>query len=231
MKKIITIFLALFLGQITLSQEYKSAIIVYKNISEGIESKGDSKKEIELNNMITAGLNSSDFILKINSNGFLFVPENELDDEKSRLIFNLVKSVYLINSYYFESKNNRLFKLNDDVKIEMANDYKWEITKESKIIDNYLCYKAIYNYNFITRSGNESVRIITAWFTPEINFNYGPNGYMGLPGLILELEYNKTKLVTKRIELFKEEIEIAIPNKVKTVTEEEYINKIKQNFE
>ena len=31
---------------------------------------------------------------------------------------------------------------------------------------------------------------IEAWFTPQINHSFGPKGYHGLPGLILELIQN-----------------------------------------
>lgn len=32
---------------------------------------------------------------------------------------------------------------------------------------------------------------ITAYFCPQIPFNYGPNGYCGLPGMILYVDDNR----------------------------------------
>jgi GLPGLI family protein len=35
---------------------------------------------------------------------------------------------------------------------------------------------------------------ITAWYTPEIPVSQGPEGYWGLPGLILEVNDGKTTI-------------------------------------
>lgn len=42
---------------------------------------------------------------------------------------------------------------------------------------------------------------ITAWYTPEIPVNQGPEGYWGLPGLILEVNDGKTIILCSKIVL------------------------------
>jgi GLPGLI family protein len=42
---------------------------------------------------------------------------------------------------------------------------------------------------------------ITAWYTPEIPVNQGPEGYWGLPGLILEVNDGKTVILCSKIVL------------------------------
>jgi GLPGLI family protein len=64
---------------------------------------------------------------------------------------------------------------------------------------------------------------ITAWYTPEIPINQGPEGYWGLPGLILEVNDGKTTILCSKIVLnSKDKVEIKAPNNGKVVTQKEY---------
>lgn len=64
---------------------------------------------------------------------------------------------------------------------------------------------------------------ITAWYTPEIPVNQGPEGYWGLPGLILEVNDGKTIILCSKVVLNpKEKTEIKAPSKGKTVSQKEY---------
>ncbi len=77
----------------------------------------------------------------------------------------------------------------------------WVITDEKKKIKDYECIKATRK-EFNKRSGKYMNFI--AWFTPEIKVPYGPAGYGGLPGLILELHHEKRfSYFAKNIELNK----------------------------
>ena len=65
--------------------------------------------------------------------------------------------------------------------------------------------------------------VITAWYTPEIPVNQGPEGYWGLPGLILEVNDGKTIILcTKVVMNIKEKAEIKAPTTGKVVTQKEY---------
>lgn len=64
---------------------------------------------------------------------------------------------------------------------------------------------------------------ITAWYTPEIPVNQGPEGYWGLPGLILEVNDGKTIILCSKVVLNpKEKTEIKAPTKGKAVSQNEY---------
>jgi GLPGLI family protein len=64
---------------------------------------------------------------------------------------------------------------------------------------------------------------ITAWYTMDIPVNQGPEGYWGLPGLILEVNDGKTTILCSKIVLNpKDKVEIKAPNKGKEVTQKEY---------
>jgi GLPGLI family protein len=64
---------------------------------------------------------------------------------------------------------------------------------------------------------------ITAWYTPEIPVNQGPEGYWGLPGLILEVNDGKTIILCSKVVLNpKDKSEIKAPTKGKVVNQNEY---------
>lgn len=64
---------------------------------------------------------------------------------------------------------------------------------------------------------------ITAWYTPEIPVNQGPEGYWGLPGLILEVNDGKTIILCSKVVLNpKEKAEIKAATKGKVVNQKEY---------
>ncbi len=64
---------------------------------------------------------------------------------------------------------------------------------------------------------------ITAWYTPEVPINQGPEGYWGLPGLILEVNDGKTVVMCSKLVMnTKDKVEIKAPKNGKQVKQKEY---------
>nr|WP_294775521.1 GLPGLI family protein [uncultured Flavobacterium sp.] len=64
---------------------------------------------------------------------------------------------------------------------------------------------------------------VTAWYTPEIPVSHGPEGYWGLPGLILEVNDGKTTILCSKIVLNpKDKVDIKAPTNGKEVSQKEY---------
>jgi GLPGLI family protein len=73
---------------------------------------------------------------------------------------------------------------------------------------------------------------ITAWYTPEIPVNQGPEGYWGLPGLILEVNDGKTIILCSKVVLNpKEKAEIKAVTKGKVVNQKEYDETVMKKME
>ena len=65
--------------------------------------------------------------------------------------------------------------------------------------------------------------VMSAWFTPEIPVSTGPSMYGGLPGLILEINDDRTTILCTKVILNpKEKIKIKVPKKGKVVTKSEF---------
>ena len=73
---------------------------------------------------------------------------------------------------------------------------------------------------------------ITAWYSPEIPINQGPENYWGLPGLILEVTDGRTILLCSKVVLnTKEKAEIKAPTKGKKVTQAEFDDLVVKKME
>jgi GLPGLI family protein len=74
--------------------------------------------------------------------------------------------------------------------------------------------------------------LVTAWFTPQIPVKNGPGEYAGLPGLILEMNVDRTTILCSKIVLNpKEADKIEAPDTGKEVSREEYNIIVKEKMD
>ena len=99
---------------------------------------------------------------------------------------------------------------------------EWQLSNETKKIGAYTCYKATTMKIVNGRKGIIKTPV-EVWYTPEIVIPFGPLGYNGLPGLIMELSMYNYKYYVSKIDLNTEkEVAIKKPTKGKKVTEAEF---------
>ena len=129
---------------------------------------------------------------------------------------------------------------------------KWKMEGETRVIGGYNCFKATAIIpvnqtdfrNFAPKKEDDKAAkpadeakktnlldnlempkeaTITAWYTPEIPVNQGPENYWGLPGLILEVNDGKTIILCSKVVMNpKEKAVIKAPSKGKVVTQKEF---------
>lgn len=129
---------------------------------------------------------------------------------------------------------------------------QWKMEGETRLIGGYNCFKATavltvteLDFNALRPKSDEEKKkeeqskdkktnfldnlmvpkeaVITAWYTPEIPVNQGPDKYWGLPGLILEINDGKTVILCSKIILNpKEKTTIKAPTSGKTISQKEY---------
>lgn len=126
--------------------------------------------------------------------------------------------------YYLNHQDREYFKETEaygETFIIPIDKWAWDIQKEKKKIGKYLCQKAVTSYTVVNARG-EFEKNVAAWFTPELNFSYGPKGFFGLPGLILELKDDKITYYSSNIKFNQKDVKLKKPTKGKKVTQEEY---------
>ena len=167
------------------------------------------------------------FKLEFNQEAMQFYPMENMEVDGKRMgfvfAFSLSEGVYYRTKDYSKNYHSVVMeRLGGDYIIKIEEKLEWELTSESKMINNYLCYRA--NATQVVDNGVGIFKFpIIAWYCPEIPFPYGPKSYGGLPGLILELQERNALFGVKTIKLSTTEKKtIAVPAKGKMVTEEEF---------
>ena len=138
----------------------------------------------------------------------------------------------------------------------------WKLGSETKQIGQYLCMKAtatktvdefdwrsmrrrdrrkenkeIKTDSTKTTSVSDEIEVpktveVTAWYTPQIPVNQGPGEYWGLPGLILEVNADRTTILCNKITLNpQQKIEIQAPEKGKVISRSDYNATVKKKME
>lgn len=77
------------------------------------------------------------------------------------------------------------------IRAEWQPNYEWKIENEFKTIKGYKVQKATTKSIESSQNNPYYEGDVTAWFTTEIPISAGPSRYVGLPGLILEIKYEK----------------------------------------
>ena len=72
---------------------------------------------------------------------------------------------------------------------------------------------------------------ITAWYAPQLKYSYGPKGFGGLPGLILELEQILVIYSAVNITNENNNSDISIPKNKKIITESQMYDAIEAELE
>ena len=145
------------------------------------------------------------------------------------------------NVRYSNAAENRLVYKNEIFgKIFLIKDQleeqNWVMTKETKNIGEYLCFKATYEDTREVRSFStgedgeepgetvtEETITVTAWYTPQIPVKLGPDEYHGLPGLILEVSDGTTTMLCSKVVLNPNDgVDLTEPSSGKEVTQAEF---------
>ena len=138
----------------------------------------------------------------------------------------------------------------------------WKLGTETKQIGQYMCMKATatktvdeFDWRSMRRrdrnnqdkatktdstkttSVSDEIEVpktieITAWYTLQIPVNQGPGEYWGLPGLILEVNADRTTILCSKITMNpQQKIEIEAPEKGKVISRTDYNATVKKKME
>lgn len=132
------------------------------------------------------------------------------------------------DAFFYSSSN-----MGSDILITKELTKDWVLTNETKMIDNYLCYKAT-NINRIEHKDLNKVfnHPVIAWYCPKLPYAFGPNTYGNLPGLILELQVRNVVYGVKKIDLNSDlTFDTAFLAKKTIITEEELNSRLQQDAE
>lgn len=146
-----------------------------------------------------------DFSLVFNDSTSIFYLEKKLYSDNSAATFALVDAGYFgrikqqFNNYITENLEEGFGKF-----LVSRSYQKWELHEETKMIGDYLCFKATTFYTTTNPKGKVFKHDFTAWYTPQLPYKFGPAGYGNLPGLIIELQGKRATYGVKKIQFYDE---------------------------
>lgn len=147
--------------------------------------------------------NKITFELIITKNGSQFFEKKKLETNINYGSSNFALAMASYPGITYELKDRIVSQealLGENIYTESDLKSNWVLTNETKLIDNYLCYKATNIYK-VSNDTKTFLHPVTAWYCPQIPYRYGPNGYSNLPGLILELQVRNVVYGAKVIKL------------------------------
>lgn len=175
------------------------------------------------------GAKLSHFILNANKDQANFFAEKYNGLDKQKWEYAMIMADYesilfvdrVFSKIYYNNPDDEFKK--DKYLIQKNILKEWVINhKDTITINGFKCYKATAKEGVVNSNGVKIQNEIVAWFTPEIPFQFGPNGYGDLPGLILQLTTNRVNFYAKTIN-FKENLEIIALSKGIEISEDEFI--------
>jgi GLPGLI family protein len=244
MKTLVTIVLTFIVS--ALSAQNLKGIATYKSQTK-LEMKKDSSMNDEMFKQIQALMAKQmqkEYTLKFNGQEATYKQAESLNNgpatassggmtisvvvgNEDEILYRNLKSLQQKEQKEIMGKT---FLVQEDLKKD-----DWTLTKETKNIGQYVCFKATrtfdrtsFKHSFSNGKDGKSEEVkktinVEAWYTPQIPLGHGPGSHWGLPGLILEVSSGNTTLLCSKIVLnSKKELNISAPTKGKKVTAAEF---------
>lgn len=228
-KKIL--FFLLFAGFSCSNSFSQDLQIIYKVSTDGLLNE-EQKKTLSKGsqNFFRKGQKNFkhlEFVLNLKHHQAKFFRNEKMENEGNRGIGVAASLAGFFGSYYGNSITGETISEYEGygpkyLVSSSLKELEWKTSKETKLVNGFKTFKATAVETYVNEKGNNTWTI-TAWFAPEINKPFGPGGYGGLPGLILELDRGKKTYTASSIEevTLKEE-DVSLPKTGKKVTKKEF---------
>ena len=256
MKKFFILYIAvssIFLNNNIFGQNvFEKATYQIKFIrNQSSQQKESTQLAKQITEMLSLQIEKS-FDLYFNESKSVYKEKINLDKPDNSISF-LNRSYNTSKDIYFKNTKNGTFIFQNEFfgKVFLIKDtlpkFNWVLKKESKMIGNYLCFRAtskmlktvlnfeqinkVRKYNFSTNDKESILQLseINAWYTTQIPISQGPKEFWGLPGLIMEVNYANTQLLCTKLTFNKEDSKIIkIPKRGEIISQLKY-DKIKES--
>ena len=172
-----------FFVLVVLQQSFSQSVEVTYSINidgSGFESP---KKEVldAMANWVKIASNIKTCLLISGNKSSFLVLENIAPDEGEYDAKTAIMAFVSSKDVYTDLDNNKVYcKENDGTAtVTKLTRLDWELSNETKIIDQFTCFKAILKQNVIGRLGNKLVLITEAWYAPALPYALDQKNLVG----------------------------------------------------
>lgn len=250
------IYLAFFTSVLAFAQkDFQGKAYYESKTAIDMSNFGGSDMSEERRNQIADRMRSrleKTFVLTFNQSESFYKEEEKLETSGGGNRWGAMMSSFTGGPQYKNIKSNLLLQEQEFFgKQFLIKDslpkFNWKMEAETKQIGQYTCFKATatkavdaVDFTRFRRPPNDDetetpktkeIQIV-AWYTMQIPVSLGPDDYWGLPGLILEVNADRTTIYCSKIILNPEEKDVIVmPSKGKEVTRQEYTSIVKKKTE
>lgn len=171
---------------------------------------------------------NNEYLLSFSGKESNYTMAKRLVNDSDRGALSKLNLGSFIGDFYFNFQTNETIHkkehLGEPILMLSYTDPKWQILDEEKIIGGYRCTKAEWDIVYNDINNNPKHNKIIAWYTQELKMPFGPEKYNSLPGLILEVEDGRSRIVAKEIKIHKDSsiVKIKKPKGGREITEKEF---------
>ncbi|GAA0751624.1 GLPGLI family protein [Psychroflexus lacisalsi] len=204
--KILLVYTLYFLSIATYSQNPKGIINYKAELSseqknEFIENaKNDEKMSMSIKQQIidiAQNVKPDYYELHFKGKEAFFFYDESLEDPNSSYLNSKAGQ----NPFIIDLSSNKIIEDSRNFGFVAQELLDWKTTDKTKMIEGYKCYKATATETLYSRQGHFYDRDIAAWYAPDIPVEFGPKNYVGLPGLVLEVERKEFTITAIKINL------------------------------
>jgi GLPGLI family protein len=180
--------------------EFKSKIV--SQVIDTAKTKNDNVKQMMLNTVykMKKQMPYATYELIFNDNKSVFKIKKKMSVDNTIDYKDVAGFSDADGEFFTEStKELRLRKIKawNNYYIIRSSFSQWELKNQEKKILGYRCFKAVSKKEL---DNGDSIEVI-AWFAKDLPFNFGPKEFVGLPGLILEIEERGIKFYATKVNL------------------------------
>ncbi|MCG1035147.1 GLPGLI family protein [Polaribacter sargassicola] len=226
-----TFLIFYFIIQFSFSQTNTICLYQVAEIQDSLKEKRDEtttskdskkilKQALEISKKFT-------YSLRFNENESIFLKEKKMNNDKENTYVLGIANSFIGTGVYYQNKKENISLLEKQtfgkdflIKSKLKKENEWRITNEQKKIGKLLCFKAIR----ICKSCSVAEEV---WFTPDIPVPFGPMGYGGFPGLVVEVKNNNILILRlTKVNFLKGQSNIEKPTKGEILSKKQYDDKI-----
>jgi GLPGLI family protein len=203
--------------------EFKSKIV--SQVIDTAKTKNDNVKQMMLNTVykMKKQMPYATYELIFNDNKSVFKIKKKMSVDNTIDYKDVAGFSDADGEFFTEStKELRLRKIKawNNYYIIRSSFSQWELKNQEKKILGYRCFKAVSKKEL---DNGDSIEVI-AWFAKDLPFNFGPKEFVGLPGLILEIEERGIKFYATKVNLSNKNYNIKLPEVNKSISKKEFLS-------
>lgn len=231
MVKINPILFFVFQCMVCTSQTISGEVVYTKKLDfeelKGRMTQDNNEQTVLFLEKLQKESQDNEYVLSFRGAESNYAMAKKLTNDSNGGVFSKLSLGKFIGEFYFDFQTKEAIHkkehLGEPILMVLDTGPKWKILDEGKNIGGYKCIKAEWDIIYNDIENNLKHNKIIAWYALELKVPFGPEKYNSLPGLILEVDDGRSRIVAKKIKIHMDLdiVKIKKPKGGREITEKE----------